>query len=227
MKKRIKDKPVVSKEASDLILTQLEAEAEADNLLASLTVLAYGSNDDSLQVTNDTKVEGRRKSRFFSKPSLSFNEEAEERKKKFVPRELEHIDKVVERRLTSYKEAMPKELNSHIKCVREFFLKEIAPLTLGSIAGTSQAQDIVQRMLGTSVDGSTFEKYDRMLRVGVNIAMARFIANYLNLPKSASNKLLAELEPKVPKTVVFPSPTQNEPKHRVKNAVKESSNEAE
>lgn len=192
--------------ADNLILTQPEEEQAADDLLASLSTLAFSSpTAPELVVTDESST--TYKSRFFFKPSVSFNQEVENRKQDFKPTALDHVDSVVEGRLSTYKKEMPVALSANIETVREFFLTQIAPLTLASVAGTSQAQDVVQRLVGSAVDGTVFDKYDKMLRSAINISMARFITQYLGLPKSAHTTLLNELVPKQHQGITIPIPT--------------------
>jgi hypothetical protein len=198
---------------NNLVLTQLEKQQDADDMLAAMSVLAYApesSSADKLKVVDDPTVVSTKwgASKFFFRPSVSFKEEIKERQQSTAMKALEHIDKVVEDRLRSYRGTMPKALSGNIDEVREFFLKEIAPLTLASSAGTSQAKDVIQRLLGTPVDDTVIAKFDRMTHAAVNIAMARFIAKFFKLPPASRELLLAELKPKQQLPTIIPIPTK-------------------
>ncbi len=198
--------------AADLILTQPEEEDKADALLASLSTLAFATTDkpQSKELESKSKAVIRKPkrdfdSRFFFKIEPSFAAEIQAKKKQFKPKALEHIDAEVEARLADYKNELPAELKANIELVREFFLKELAPLTLAGSAGTGQAQQVIQRLLGSPIQGDTFAKYEMMMKTASNIQTARFIARFIGLPKSYIPQILATLNPRPPLTFPVPS----------------------
>lgn len=189
----------------DLILTDTEGEEAADNLLAALSDLAYAT-----PVSNPTELKKHR-SRFFFTLGSSTEEEVKEKASKFKPKELVHIDAEIERRLKTYKAEVPDELAANIAVVRDFFLSKVSPKSLATGAGASQAREIVQRMIGSDIDSSQFDKFERMSAAAVNLSMARFIVNYYRLPKSYVTKVLDAITPRPPSTITFESP--KEPRH--------------
>lgn len=206
--------------ASSLILTDKEGEDQQDDILAALSEMAYATTPkrDRLIVVDEKK---RHKSRFFFVLSDSIAKEVQKAKKKVAKKELDHIDTEVEARLKQLKKVMPKELEANIKEVREFFLTEIGPRTLAGGAGSVQARAVVQRLLGSEIDGTQFAKFERMSHEAVNIRMAKFIARYYGLPQSVCTKLLESV---MPRPVMFPMPppqAQNEERRRPKKHKKE------
>lgn len=189
-------------EASDLILTDAAAEKEADDLLLALTDLAY-SSPNPLEVKDSTR---KFRSRFFFKLSKSFASEIKQQKQNVKRKKLVPVDIDLKLRLKDYKKDIPQEVKRNMLNVREFFLTQIGPLTLAGGAGAGQAKEIVQRMLNTAVDGTQFDKFERMSHEAVNLRMARFIAKYYGLEKSAVDKLLTSIAPKTQTIVPIPMP---------------------
>lgn len=230
--------PEVISPAEDLILTQPDKEEEADSLLASLSTLAFAAAPEKPKAEKPT-LKGKPvrdfKSRFFFTIEPSFAAEIRVKKKQFKPKALDHIDAEVEERLVGYKEELPADLKANIELVREFFLTELAPLTLAGTAGTSQAREVIQRLLGVATDNTAFDRYERMMRVASNIQTARFIARFMGLPRSYVPQLMATLEPRAPVTFAIPPgqapaesgpavvPTnQAEPRHLRNRAAKQT-----
>ncbi len=184
--------------AEDLILTDTVGEEAADELLAALSDLAYS--------TPVTKTPTKRKhtSRFFFRISRAVAVDVEAHKKRLVPKVMEHIDAEVEKRLKTYKKEVPPTIATNIEVVREFFLNVIGPRSLASSAGSSQAREIVQRMLNTEVDSTQFDKFERMSHEAVNIIMAKFVAQYYGLPIKAARRILASIQPRTPMSMPMP-----------------------
>jgi hypothetical protein len=164
----------------------------ADSMLAALSDIAYSA----APIVKTKAKERTRKSRFFFKLSPSFSEDVDRKKKTFAPRELHHVDEEVTRRLKEYRKKIPEELSGNIDAVREFFLNEIAPITLAAGAGASQAQEIVKRLVKSDIDGTQFEKFERMMAKAVDIKMARFIARQLGLTKVEASEILEAMKPR-------------------------------
>lgn len=185
-------------DAQELILTDTEGEAAADELLAALSDLAYA--------TPVTQAPARKKyqSRFFFKLSRAIAVDVEEHKKKLIPKVMEHVDAEVEKRLKTYKKEVPPTIASNIEAVREFFLNVIGPRSMASSAGSSQAREIVQRLLNTEVDSTQFDKFERMSHEAVNIIMAKFVAQYYGLPVKAARAILASIQPRPPMSMPVP-----------------------
>ncbi len=200
-------------EAKALILTDPVAESAADELLASLSDIAYAAPRKERPVETKSKY----KSRFFFKINKSLTVSIQDRARKFVPKSRVHIDDEVSKRLRAYKKELPTQLGANINAIREFFLTTIGPRSLAGGAGAIQAREVVQRMLKTEVDSTQFDKFERMSHVAVNIVMAKFVAKYYGLPVSAATKILADIAPNRPQTVVVPNEAyeakQNMPRH--------------
>lgn len=183
-------------EANALVPVSDEEMAAEDALLASLTDIAYSTV--APKPTKQTKV---RKSRFFFRLSKSFADELEAKKQEFVPKQLQHVDAEVEKRLKSYKQQVPAELAHNIDRVREFFLQEIAPVTMAAGAGANQALEVVRRLVKSDIDGTQFEKFERMMALAVDIKMARFVARELGMTKKEAEGILQAMKPRLPQII--------------------------
>src|SRR5271168_1882871 len=187
-----------------LLGTDAKKEEQDDDLLASLTSIAYATPQPySEEVEN---ASSKRKSRFFFKPTQSFSEEISKSKRAVAKRDLSALtilDAEVEGRRATYSKELPKALQSNIEKVREFFLKDIGPLALAAQAGTVQASQVMQLTLNTEIDGQAFSQFERMVSKASTIKMARFIAKYLNLPQNTVEELLQLVQPPAPKEVMF------------------------
>ena len=162
--------------------SQKELDKE-DQFLASLTTLAY-------EVPKKTSpAKKNRKSKFWFK--LSTTEEYVNAQKELMnPRALEHIDHEVEDRLTEYKTEMPDALKEKIKKVREFFLTEIAPITLAAGGGALQAKEVAQRLLDVEVDSALFTRFDNMVNRAATLKLSQFVASLFDLPLDTAPSLL-------------------------------------
>lgn len=193
---------------SALLLSTKKQEEEADALFAAVSNIGH-----SIQVEPEKETaEGKhRRSRFFYKPTLSFKEDIEQRKKISLPKEVQIVDKQIEDRKASYKDELPPLLNKNIEGVREFWLKEIAPLTLAAQAGSEQAKDVVQRILDAPIDETPFARFHYMLTTATSLKMARFISKYFKLPLNTAQTLIDSVQPR--REIVFPSvPEDRAPK---------------
>lgn len=194
-------------ENGGLVPNDVAGEEAADELLAALSDIAY--SDPHVPLLQD--VPAKYSSRFFFTISESMTDYVKGRQAKVKPKQMVHIDSEIEKRLTAYKGELPEQLKSNISAVREFFLTEIAPLSLSSGAGAIQAKEIAQRMLGTEIDSTQFDKFERMGQAAVNIRMAKFVANYYSLPLGNAAKILESIVPRPPITVPLEQPY--EPRH--------------
>lgn len=199
----------MTNEANALVPVSDEELANEDALLASLSDIAYSTLPQT--PIKNVKV---RKSRFFFRLSKSFADELETKKKTFVPKQLVHIDAEVEKRLKSYRAQVPSELAHNIDRVREFFLQEIAPITMAAGAGTSQALEVVRRLVKSDVDGTQFEKFERMMALAVDIKMARFVSRELGMTKKEADDILAGMKPRSPQIIPVGVPNERQERHR-------------
>lgn len=112
----------------------------------------------------------------------------------------ETIDDIMRKRVDAYREEFPDSVSKNIDKVREFFLKEINPLIMASSTGAAQAQDIIQRLLGFTVDGAPYNHFDKLVRRAVQLRMTKFISSYFKVDQE---KLLAQLTESQPKDVLL------------------------
>ena len=120
-----------------------------------------------------------RTSRFWFKMDLPSTKA--QRKKASAPKKLDHIDSQIETRLDRYKQMSPRMFQGNIQEIREFFLTEIAPKTLSVSGGTTQAAEVLRRMLDTDIDASTAQRFTNMVNRASTLKMAQFVAKYFNL----------------------------------------------
>lgn len=191
--------------ASPLVPMTKQDEDVHDEVLASLSQLAYSS------ATIKPKVRKKRHSRFFFRINPSFAQEVKAKKQSVLPKKLQPIDSEVDNRVATYKKELPAELSGNIDAVREFFLRDIGPLSLATSAGATQAMEVVKRLLNTDVDSTQFEKFERMSHAAVNLKMARFIARYYKLPKREAQRIIDAIAPKQPTFIPIPTPSSPQP----------------
>jgi len=185
-------------ESGPVLSTHAEQEA-ADELLAALSDIAYASPEVEL-----IKKSGKHKSKFFFQLDPSFSQATRLRAKTFKKKKIAHIDDHIIKRLKAYRKEVPDLLEPNITKVREFFLKEIAPRTLAGGPGMLQARDVVQRLLNTEIDGTQFDKFERMSHAAVSMVMAKFVAHYYGLPIDAATKILIDIAPRQPSFIPVP-----------------------
>ncbi|BAG41667.1 hypothetical protein [Ralstonia phage phiRSL1] len=135
---------------------------------------------------------------------------------------MEFIDQQVEERRKTYQQELRPVLDKNLTRVREFWLRDVAPLTLGAQAGSQQAKDVVQRALGVPIDESQFAQFEHMLHKGATLVLARYITRYLKLPSSTVQYLLDSITPK--KEVLIVNPMEYE--RRARKPEPASGNEA-
>lgn len=199
---------------SHLSLSTKKEETAADDLLSSLTVIAHAAPPVLMKPKKKKKkrkvVPKRHRSRFFYRPTASFDADLAVAKKVSDPHALTVFSDEIDARKDTYITELPTELKVYIDQVREFFLTELGPLTLGVQAGTAQAREVLQRTLNTEIDNTQFAQFDRMIMDGAKHKMARFIARYLGLPRSTIESMLSSIQPARPAQIVFPNIPENE-----------------
>jgi hypothetical protein len=193
-----------------LLLTDVKKEEEADDLLASLTSIAYKTPQSEAEPppveSPKKKAKEKKSNRFFYSPTMSFDEEVTKRKKRKGNRHesvVTILDREVEDRRKTYSKELPKTIKDNIENVREFFLQEIGPLALAAQAGTTQATQVMQRTLNTEINTVPFVQFENMVSKASSIKMARFVAKYLGLPARTVETLLQTAQPAQPKEVYF------------------------
>lgn len=191
-------------EDGGLIGATNEETQASDDFISALSTVAYAGTPE-LDIVDDVR---RGRSRFFFKVTPSLSQHVRQRAVKLKPKKLQHVDQVITDRTKAYKREIPDQLSANMERVREFFLKVLGPKTLAGAPGSQQARQVVQRLLNTEVDGQAFAKFDRMSETAVSLVMARFVASYYGLPKSAVQTLLDSITPRAPMIVPIPHPEQ-------------------
>lgn len=174
--------------------------SDDDDLLASLSEAATAS--PITVEANTTKRNTKRKSKFFFTIKSDFDRSVEDRIEQFKPKVLEHIDAELVKRSDDYLKELPPNLESNIANIREFFLRELSPLTLAMSPGSTQALDVVSRALGIQVDNGIIVQFERMFAKGINIKMSKYVASYLGLTAEDADILLQSISP-IRKEAVF------------------------
>jgi hypothetical protein len=169
---------VVGRSAKDL--------AKVDTTLSALSNLAYPVKQKPV-----ARKPANRTSRFWFKVE-SVEEVVAQAKVDMAPREVEHVDAEVTKRLVSYKGELTPALKTNIEAVREFFLRELTPLTVATEGGILQAKDVVQRMLDTEVDSALIDRFRGMASRAAVLRLAIFITDYFKLPKEYINNLFSQ-----------------------------------
>ena len=156
---------------------------QEDSFLSALSNLALD--------TPKTQLREGRNSRFWIRVGKSPSvDPLEAAKASVAPKKIEHVDQVVEDRLLTYRKEMPSILGSHIDLIREFFLTEIAPLTMASSGGALQSREVASRLLGTEIDSAIFSKFENMVSRAATLKMASFVIKYFDLPQESLSSIL-------------------------------------
>lgn len=109
------------------------------------------------------------------------------------PSPSEPLNEHIEKRSKEFKQGIAPSLAKRIDKVREYFLEELSPLTMAAQAGSDQAKEVLQVALDSEVEPAVLQHFETMMRYGVQIKMARFIAKYLNLKEDDARVLLEKL----------------------------------
>lgn len=143
-----------------------------DAINLSLSSLSYSSKD------KPQAKEFTRNSRLWFRLD---QKELTERKQAVAKKQLIHVDKEVEDRLPSFKKVIPTKVQEATTNIREFLLKEIAPITLGINPGVEQAQSVIQRGLEIELDGSVAPILNAMVKKAVSLKLAQYVARQFSL----------------------------------------------
>lgn len=136
------------------------------------------------------------KSRFF----FVLEEDLEVRKEKFKPKKLVHVDAEIVTRAAAYKKEVSPELQSKIEEIREFFLKEIAPLTMAASGGVVQAHKVVERYVDGKIDQTLIRVFDEMVARAAKLKLAAFVTDLFGLSDKQTEELFAKPQPAPDKT---------------------------
>jgi hypothetical protein len=204
-----------------LILTDEQGEKQQDDMFARLSQIARPMDAPAkkkkriVSKARLLKKNPDRKSSFFFKPSASFDAEIRQHQEAVKPKKLKHADREITARARKLRNELPPVLAQNIDEVRELFLTEIAPRTLAAQTGTMQARTVAQRLLKGEVGAQPFVQFERMVEVGAQIQMAKFVTRYMGLPAREWRNILEALNPKQqqPREVLFMNqpPTQQGP----------------
>jgi hypothetical protein len=159
----------------------------------------------------------KRRSRFFFKLP---EDEMRELKALNAPKTVE-LDNA---EFIAYAEALAVSLPPNVKLnlekVRDFFIQEIAPLTLALSAGAEQAKAAIKVVTGSEVEPSTFQKFEKMAHLAVQLRMASFLEDYLALGAGSAVKLLPE-PAHAPKPLAPPTGEDDSPTSGLRKDAKE------
>lgn len=193
-----------------LILTDEKGEKAQDDMFARLSQIAHAVDapiKKKKKIPKPGKMLKRnpnRTSSFIFKPTQSFDAEIAQRVQEAKPKKLMHADREIAKRTRQYRLELPPVLSKNIDEVREMFLQHVAPLTLAAQTGTLQARTVAQRLLKTEIGSQPFTQFERMVEVGAQIQMAKFVARYMGLPAREWRNILEVLTPKQqPREVLF------------------------
>ena len=133
-------------------------------------------------------VKPRFRSRFFFRPLNQ--DDLEVHRHQSAPPKIEYADQTLTRQIKAVKVDLPKDMASNIDTVRDFFVRELAPLTLALDPGSTQARDILKAVVGTEMSPEPFYRFENMASKAVLIRMAHFLEDYLGLPEGTADSLL-------------------------------------
>lgn len=159
---------------------------QQDVTLEALSNLAYAAAP-----IKTAKHQPNRTSRFWFKVE-SVAEVVAQAKKDLAPKEIEHVDVEITKRIATYKTQLAPALKTNIEVVREFFLRELTPLTVASEGGITQAKEVVQRILDTEVDSALIDRFRGMASRAAVLRLAIFMVEYFKLPKEYVNNLFSQ-----------------------------------
>lgn len=116
------------------------------------------------------------------------------------------VDQEIVIRAAKYQKALPKQLDSQIHKVREFFLQEVAPLLVAGSTGALQAREVMTKALGSDVDDSTEFFFNQMMSKAVNLKLCKFVAELFQLDHDDAQYLLNQLNYRRTITLEAPEP---------------------
>lgn len=175
--------------ASVLVGKNQEELDHEDQLLSALSNLAYSVEEVPNPENAKRGNAPVRTSRFWFRLETT-SEMVAARKKKLAPKSVEHIDSEITDRLKTYEKELSPVLKDRIAQVREFFLTEIAPLTLATAGGAIQSRAVAERMLDTEVDSAIFARFENMVNRAATIKLGIFVLDYFGLPLTHFNDLV-------------------------------------
>jgi hypothetical protein len=181
-----------------------EDEDRQDAVLSNLTNMAYGGSKKPIT----RPVRNRRENNpFFYYRTESFAEAVGIQKASVEPQKqaMQHIDQEVEDRLKTYEKELSTALEKNIEKVREFFLKEIDPLSLGIQGGTAQVHSLMTRIFPDGIDTEQFVQFVHMAKQARKIKMANFITSYMGLALSDAERIVDSLTPKKEVLMIGPN----------------------
>lgn len=163
--------------------------AKPDDVLIRLGQFAHRVPAPVLPDLGSESRFGQRRSRFWFKLQ-TLEEETRIRKEQIKKPQLEHLDADIQARLDTFKDELPPKLQANLERVREFFLRDISPLTLAISAGAKQGREVIERLTGSEVDPSTISKFQQMMGRASTFKMAQFVLSYFDLGPEFLNQIV-------------------------------------
>lgn len=121
-----------------------------------------------------------------------------------VPDEQQPVNEAVVLAINSTKDSLPKSLVPLVDKVRDFFLRELAPLTLAGVTGAQQARTVLSDALETEVDSATEAKFRAMLVKATDLKLLAFVKDYMGLTDRQAQLLYDSIRPANPANIVLP-----------------------
>jgi hypothetical protein len=116
------------------------------------------------------------------------------------------VDQEIITRAAKYQRSLPKQLESQIKLVREFFLQEIAPLLVAGSTGVLQAKEVMAKALGSEVDDTSEFFFNQLMTKAVNLKLSKFVSSFFHLDERDTQYLLNQLNYRRTLTLEAPEP---------------------
>lgn len=124
-------------------------------------------------------------------------------------KEPEYVDKLVMERTATYSKDLPKRLRKEADRIREFFLTEIGPFMMAINVGTDEAREVAERTIEGRVDRSVFSRFETIVAKTIDLKMARFISDWLNVSEEDMQKIMAVIHEK-PAIILTPGSVPKE-----------------
>lgn len=177
-----------------------EAAEQQDKFLSRLSTIAYAKDS----VVSKSNKASKYKSEFFF--HVDEEDEIQIIKDKVYAKEAEEpVNTELILRSEKYADELPAELKDKIERVREFFLCEIAPISIALQGGLSQAKTIIEQQVG-EIDASEMMLAERFAAQSSKIRVMRFISDMFGLTQEESEKLYdLTLQPKQPQLFMLPN----------------------
>lgn len=111
------------------------------------------------------------------------------------------------KRAESFKNNVGTPVATNIDTVSHFLLNEITPMLLGLDGGVEQARSVINDTV-SDVDPYPFLTLELLTREAVKMKLAKFVAEYFDLPSSEVDTIIARILPPKQREVVVPVPME-------------------